>query len=68
MVTNQEFTEIILNNQNLYFSEEILTDPENYPLVLSMTSAGIRWFTIDFEKYPINDLQDALKDKFYISW
>jgi hypothetical protein len=67
MVTNKEFTEIILHSKTLYFSEEVLTEPENYPLVLSMTSAGIRWFTIDFEKYPINDLQDALKDKFYIS-
>ena len=65
MVTNKEFTEIILTNKTLYFSEETLSEPENYPIQLSMTSAGIRWFTVDFEKYPINDLQEALKEKFY---
>lgn len=72
MVTNKEFTEIILNNKTLYFSDEVLTNPENHPLILSMTSGGVRWFTIDFEKYSIDDLQDALKEKFcnfsYKTW
>lgn len=67
MITNQEFTEIILNTKTLYFSEETLSEPENYPIKLVMTSAGIRWFIIDFEKYPLANLQDALKDKFYSS-
>ena len=67
MIDNTEFTEIILNNKTVYFSEEVLNEPEKYPLILFMTSAGVRWFTVDFEKYPIDNLQDALKKKFYIS-
>ncbi|MEA5426576.1 hypothetical protein [Arcicella lustrica] len=61
MIEHKDFTHIILNHKTLYFSEEILSEPENYPLKLVMTSAGIRWFTVDFEKYPMEDLIDVLK-------
>ena len=68
MIDNTEFTEIILDNKTIYFSDEVLTEPEKYPLILFMTtSAGVRWFTVDFEKYPIANLQDALRKKFYVS-
>ncbi|MEA5259045.1 hypothetical protein VB264_14710 [Arcicella aquatica] len=61
MIENKDFTDIILTHKTLYFSEEILTEPENYPLKLVVTKAGIRWFTVDFDKYPMEGLLDVLK-------